>query len=150
MRWTNQLSQSPLVNLAHEIRTPLTAIKGYTTTLMQPDLTWTPEEQQGFLHTINQEVDRLNEAFGNLLGLTSEGFTLLEDAAVNILLADLLAPLVEEIGQALSHRKIEFTLGSGLPPVKIDPPKTRRVILQLAHCLDSVLPAGTPLKIAAY
>ena len=28
MRWASQLDQTPLVNLAHEIRTPLTAIKG--------------------------------------------------------------------------------------------------------------------------
>ncbi|MFQ6026050.1 MAG: GAF domain-containing protein [Dehalococcoidia bacterium] len=147
--WSSLLDQIPLVDLAHRIRTPLTAIKGYTTTLLQPDLTWTQEEQTQFLKTIDQEVDRLNEAIGNLIGLGTEGVTLPATEPVETSAADLLAQVIEELGKSLPGRSVETKIESGLPSVVVDPLKIRKVVTELARCLDAAIPNAASLVLTA-
>ena len=53
--------------VSHELKTPLGFIKGYTTTLLRTDTSWTPETQSEFLHIIDEEADRLSELIENLL-----------------------------------------------------------------------------------
>ncbi|HLF04821.1 MAG TPA: histidine kinase dimerization/phospho-acceptor domain-containing protein, partial [Dehalococcoidia bacterium] len=71
-----QLAQAPepegvdrglVEDAAHALRTPLTAIKGYSSSLLQSDLTWTPEVQHEFLKTIDREADRLERVVSDLL-----------------------------------------------------------------------------------
>ena len=62
------LSQELLVDAAHALRLPLSSIKGYSSTLLQPDVSWPPEVRQEFLETIDREVDRLTGAINDLLG----------------------------------------------------------------------------------
>ncbi len=59
--------QDLLVDAAHALRNPLTSIKGYSSSLLQSDLTWSPEVQQEFLKTIYQETDRLEQVVQDLL-----------------------------------------------------------------------------------
>ena len=64
---SGDLDRQTQMDLAHLLRTPLTSIKGYTSSLLRPDLTWPPELQREFLQTIDQETDRLDQAVSNLL-----------------------------------------------------------------------------------
>jgi len=45
--------------VSHELLTPLGYIKGYTTTLLRTDVSWSEHEQLEFLQIINDESDRL-------------------------------------------------------------------------------------------
>jgi len=45
--------------ISHELLTPLGYIKGYTTTLLRNDVTWSEHERLEFLQIINDESDRL-------------------------------------------------------------------------------------------
>jgi signal transduction histidine kinase len=76
-----QLAQAPepegvdrglVEDAAHALRTPLTAIKGYSSSLLQSDLTWTPEVQHEFLKTIDREADRLERVVSDLLAPPGE------------------------------------------------------------------------------
>lgn len=53
--------------ISHELISPIGFIKGYTTTLMRSDTTWTAEMQREFLNIIDEETDRLEELIDNLL-----------------------------------------------------------------------------------
>ena len=46
--------------VSHELLTPLGYIKGYTTTLLRTDVSWSEHERLEFLQIINDESDRLN------------------------------------------------------------------------------------------
>jgi signal transduction histidine kinase len=63
----HSLLQDPLAEVAHTLRSPLTAIKGYSTSLLQPGLTWPPEVQREFLKTIARASDQLDRALQDLL-----------------------------------------------------------------------------------
>ncbi|MGH2485637.1 MAG: ATP-binding protein, partial [Ktedonobacterales bacterium] len=59
-----------LAAVGHELRTPLAAIKGHASTLLQDDITWPVEDQRHFLATISSEADRLAVLVSNLLDLS--------------------------------------------------------------------------------
>src|SRR5260370_20812102 len=63
--------KTPLLGaVGHELRTPLATIKGYASTLLQDDVTWSIDDQRTFLHTISSEADRLAQLVSNLLDLS--------------------------------------------------------------------------------
>ncbi|MBM3943495.1 MAG: GAF domain-containing protein [SAR202 cluster bacterium] len=62
-----QLERELLAELTHSFRNPLTSIKGYSTSLLQPDMVWPPEVQRQFLQTIDQESDKLSQVVEDLL-----------------------------------------------------------------------------------
>lgn len=53
--------------ISHELLSPIGFIKGYTTTLMRADTSWTVENQKEFLQIIDEETDRLQELLDNML-----------------------------------------------------------------------------------
>ena len=60
-------STSRRADLAHTLRSPLTSIKGYTSSLLRTDVSWSEELEREFLETIDREADRLNQAVNDLL-----------------------------------------------------------------------------------
>lgn len=59
-------------DLAHALRSPLAAIKGYSSALLQTDITWPEELQREFLETIDRETDLLDQVVGKLLAPASD------------------------------------------------------------------------------
>ena len=64
----NRLKAELLSTLAHEMRTPLTSIKGYASALLMDDATFSPQTQREFLQFIDQECDLLQNLVHDLLG----------------------------------------------------------------------------------
>ncbi len=58
-----------VANVSHELKTPLTSIKGFVETLMDGALE-EPETARYFLEIINDETDRLNRLINDLLSLS--------------------------------------------------------------------------------
>lgn len=55
-------------NVSHELKTPLTSIKGFTETMLEQDVG--AETRYSFLSIINDEVDRLNDLVSDLFVLS--------------------------------------------------------------------------------
>ncbi|HHT20752.1 MAG TPA: PAS domain-containing protein [Tissierellia bacterium] len=55
-------------NVSHELKTPLTSIKGFTETMIEAEVD--PKTRHHFLSIINQEVDRLNDLVTDLFVLS--------------------------------------------------------------------------------
>jgi two-component system phosphate regulon sensor histidine kinase PhoR len=68
MRRLENMRRDFVANVSHEIKTPLTAIKGFVETLLQGKVDKT-EESQRFLEIIQKHVDRLNSIVEDLLAL---------------------------------------------------------------------------------
>jgi PAS domain S-box-containing protein len=138
----DEFKSTLLAAVGHELRTPLAAIKGYASTLLQQDVEWAPEDQHYFLQTISSEADRLARLVRNLLDLSRQeaGLLLLNRSPVR--LQDLLAKLIEQQTQVGSQ--ISVQLPADLPPVHIDSARIE-VVLQnlianaLAYANDTVI-----------
>jgi signal transduction histidine kinase len=54
-----QLQDDFIATISHELHTPLGFIKGYTTSLLRPDISWDEATQREFLTIIDEESDQL-------------------------------------------------------------------------------------------
>jgi PAS domain S-box-containing protein len=117
-RELDEFKTTLLAAVGHELRTPLAAIKGHASTLLQEDVTWSPVDQRHFLQTISGEADRLAQLVSNLLDLSRQEAGLLHLKRVPARIQDLVAQTIER----LSHPNVVISLHipDGLPLVNID------------------------------
>ncbi|MBT4512943.1 MAG: PAS domain S-box protein [Chloroflexi bacterium] len=66
----DRLRAAFLTSVSHEMRTPMTSIKGLAHTLVQPDIEWDAVTQKDFLMTIDQETDRLLRIVNDVLDMS--------------------------------------------------------------------------------
>lgn len=88
-RELDEFKSTLLAAVGHELRTPLAAIKGHASTLLQQDVDWSLDDQQHFLRTISSEADRLAQLVSNLLDLSRQEAGLLLLNRVPVRLQDL-------------------------------------------------------------
>lgn len=141
----DQFKSTLLAAVGHELRTPLAAIKGHASTLLQDDVTWKAEDQRHFLRTISEEADRMAQMISNLLDLSrlEAGLLLLRRSPHN------LADLAEEAARRLrvDESSIALDIAPDLPPVQVDAPRVEVVIRNLLA--NALAYADGPVRLRA-
>jgi two-component system sensor histidine kinase KdpD len=144
----NELRTALLAAVSHDLRTPLASIKAAATSLLQPDVDWTPAAQQEFLHTIDEETDRLNNLVGNLLDMSR-----LQAGAVDLVLREV---GFDEIVPAVLHGLGKFEPSSvivevpeTLPRVKADAGLLERSVANLVANALHASPPEIPVRLVA-
>jgi signal transduction histidine kinase len=111
-REAEELKDTFISVVSHELKTPVALIKGYVSTLRRDDATWEADIVQDSLEVIEEEADRLNEMIENLLDasrLQAGGLTLnRNDVAVPALVARMVDRLRSQTGHAFSLDFDEF------------------------------------------
>jgi PAS domain S-box-containing protein len=117
-RELDQFKTTLLGAVGHELRTPLAAIKGYASTLLQDDVAWSIDDQRSFLHTISAEADRLAQLVSNLLDLSrlEAGLLLLRRAPCR--LEGLVASAVRRVGAPAPG--LSVAIPADLPTLDVD------------------------------
>ena len=117
-RELDEFKSALLAAVGHELRTPLAAIKGHASTLLQEDVTWPLADQRHFLQTISSEADRLAQLVSNLLDLSRQeaGLLLLNREPIRV--QDLVAKTIERLN--LSGATLSLHIPDDLPPVNVD------------------------------
>lgn len=64
---SERLRSELMATLSHELRMPLTAIKGYSTALQLDEIEWGPDKRQAFLHLIEEECDNMEGMLTDIL-----------------------------------------------------------------------------------
>jgi len=63
----DRLRSELISSVSHELRSPLTLIKGYSTSLLRPDVKWDADETKEFLQVIDEKTDVLRDLIDKLL-----------------------------------------------------------------------------------
>lgn len=146
---TLQIQDDFISTLSHELKNPIGFIKGYTTTLLRSDTTWSTENQNEFLMIIDQETDRLKELIDNLLDssrLQSGNTTL------NIQLLRIDAVINDVISHARVHHpelQINLDVRQEIPTLAGDPRRLKQVFDNLVSNAAKYAP-GLPLNFRIY
>jgi signal transduction histidine kinase/HAMP domain-containing protein len=125
----DQFKTTLLAAVGHELRTPLAAIKGHASTLLQEDVAWSPEDQQHFLQTISNEADRLAQMVTNLLDLSRFEAGLLPLQREVWSVGELVTRAVQRLGRSIPA--LDLRLDDDLPPVDVDGSRIEIVVRNL-------------------
>ena len=126
---TEKIKKDFVINVSHEMRTPLTAIKGYAETLRN-EVGTAPGKK--YLETVERNTDRLINIVNDLLLLSS-----LEEKAVleleDIDLRGILENVIRIFEQRLEDKRLSLVIDvkEGLPPIKADLFKLEQILVNL-------------------
>lgn len=128
--------------LAHEMRTPLTSIKGYSTALLMEDVAFSPETQREFLQFIDAECDVLETLIHDFLesSLIDAGMLRLELQPVR--LPPLLKSVVDDIARHTQIHRFVVDLPRRFPLLDADPDRIAQVLRNLLDNAVKYSPEG--------
>ena len=132
IRKLEQIRSDFVSNVTHEIKTPLTSIKGFTDTLKNGAID-DKEVAQHFLDIIDIEAERLSNLIGDILEL-SEIETMKKDIRIeNYCLEDIVKEVLDVVTQSAAQKNIEigYTLDSDIHLVRVNKDRLKQILLNL-------------------
>ena len=106
-------------NVSHEMRTPLTAIRGFAETLLDGAYS-EPESALRFAEIIHKEAERLNKLIEDVLKLSVIESNKTSISLSPVIMDELVLDVVDRLSQRLSEYKFSVDIEKGTPPVSGD------------------------------
>ena len=119
---------------SHQLRTPLTVIKGYLSMIMEGDFGRVALKQRDPMHKITESSDRLIQLVENMLNVSRIESGRIQYNFKDVQLEDLVKSVVDELANKAKLKLLELKYNapvSPLPKVKIDEEKIRQVVINL-------------------
>ncbi|MFC1931448.1 ATP-binding protein [Chloroflexota bacterium] len=128
--------------LAHEMRTPLTSIKGYSTALLMEEAAFKPKAQREFLEIIDMECDILEELISDFLESSTidEGTMKIDFQPVR--LPHLVVQAADEVRRRFPKHFLLVDFSDEFPLVDADPERILQVVRQLLDNAAKYSPKG--------
>ncbi len=120
-----------VATVAHELRSPLTGVKGFTATLLSKWDRFTESQKQLMLRTVDADADRLTRLIGELLDVARIDTGRLSVRKEPLDLVDAIAAQLEPIS-ITSGRDISF-VPHGRPRVWADKDKVAQIVANLVE-----------------
>ncbi|MEK9658516.1 MAG: response regulator [Chloroflexota bacterium] len=144
-----QLRNEFLAMVSHELKTPLTAIKGSAAMALGSKRLLSTDESHELFGIIDDQSDRLRDLVDNLLDVSR-----IEAGTLSIAPEPMhLEPVVEEAVAALErmagHREVVVELVDDLPAVQADPQRVQQVLVNLLTNAAKFSPETAPITLRA-
>ncbi len=148
-RQGERLKSALLDSIAHDFRTPLTAIKASVTDLLAEETEQHPEQQKELLTIINEECDRLDHLVEEAAEMArlEAGEIELHFAAIEP--GKLVEAALQHQKKTLGERQVVVNLDENLPPVRADMTRATDILVQLVDNADLYSPKAQPITITA-
>ena len=143
---TQKLRTALLNSLSHDLRTPLTSIRGAAETLQLSGLDLKPEQRRDLLDSIGEDTARMTRFLSNIMDLTR-----LESGAIHpSLVAVDLAELVDAaITRVPGLDAVAIGLPADLPAGRADPVLLEQVLVNLLDNAHRYAPSGSLVRVSA-
>ena len=146
---TEKLHASIISSISHDLRTPLSTIKGAATSLLQGGMLWDDEtERKTALKNIERAADRLDRFVDNLLDMSCIEGGALKPKKVLYFIDALIPETLEYMQPLLCGRSIEIDVPD-LPPVELDPIRIGQVLSNLVENAVHYTPVESSIEIHA-
>jgi signal transduction histidine kinase/putative methionine-R-sulfoxide reductase with GAF domain len=147
----NQAKSRFVSFVAHELKNPMSSIKGYTELVSSGMAGSVNEMQSSFLATVRSNVDRMNTIVSDLNDLTKiqVGSLRLEYRAVRI--SDVLEDVMRSIKRQVEEKRQQMVinLAEDLPSVWADPARLAQILTNLMSNAQKYTPEGGSFVIGA-
>lgn len=122
-----------IATLAHDLRSPLTSVKGFTATLLRKWDAFSDEQKMHMLRTIDWDADRMNRLLRDLLDFSRLEAGRLEIKRQDVDLAALAIRVAERIAMDAKQHTITHAFPDDFPTVSADPGKVEQVLVNLVE-----------------
>jgi K+-sensing histidine kinase KdpD len=143
---TDRVRSALLAAVGHDLRTPLTGLKAAVSSLRQDDVTWTDNEEEEFLATIEDSSDRLTELIANLLDMSRLEVGGITASATTVAVDD---EVVSRAVLGVPSDVLRMDVPDDLPLVRADPGLLERVVANLVDNARRHSPAGRRFEVTA-
>jgi signal transduction histidine kinase len=119
--------------VSHELRSPLTSVKGYTSLMLSRWDRLKDEQKRTMLEQVHHDADRVTRLVTELLDISrlETGRLVLRRQMVD--LSALAASVVEKVGMAIPELECSLAFGADVPHVYADPDKVEQVLTNLVE-----------------
>lgn len=131
--------------VAHELKTPMTSIKGYADLLFKGTVGEISETQQKFLRVIRSNVDRMNALVSNLLDISRIESGRLKLNIQPVSIKAVVDEAVQTLQEGIRAKNLTLTVEvpEDLPPVQADEDRLIQVLTNLlSNAYQYTLPGG--------
>jgi two-component system sensor histidine kinase KdpD len=145
---SERLRNALLSTLSHDLRTPLTAIVGLSSAVLQ-QLAHAPAAQRELAHDLHEEAHRMSSMVSNLLDMAR-----LQSGSVPLnrewqTLEEVVGSALRATGRVLGNRSVQVSLPEDLPLLHFDAVLLERVLVNLLENAAKYTPAESQIAVAA-
>jgi two-component system sensor histidine kinase KdpD len=146
---TEQLRNSLLSSISHDLRTPLATIVGSASALVEEDKALTLEDKLDLSQAIYDEAQRMSCLINNILDMAR-----LDAGAIELKrewhpLDELIGSVLTRLQKRLEGRAVTVKLPAGMPMIFADATMIEQVLVNLLENACRYTPAGSPVEISA-
>jgi two-component system sensor histidine kinase KdpD len=146
---TENLRNTLLSSISHDLRTPLSVIAGASSTLADPELELDRDKRTRLAASIEVKAREMSDLISNVLDLMrleSGDLKLRRDWQT---LDDLIGTALGHLTESLQNHPVSILIPADLPAIQVDAPLITQVLCNLLENGAKHTAAGTPLHIAA-
>jgi signal transduction histidine kinase len=136
--------------VAHELRTPMTSIKGYIDLILQGAVGEVNQGQQHFLGIAKSNVDRLSDLISDMLDTARIDAGRIKLELEEIQIADLVNSVCESIAETVRERELILIVEEA-PPLPVIQADRNRIIQVLTNLLSNAYrytPPGGEIRVS--
>ena len=139
---SERLRSELMATLSHELRMPLTAIKGYSTALQLDEIEWGPDKRQTFLRLIEEECDNMEGMLTDILDSSLIEVDRLSIELQPTQLPKLALEIATEMKRRTHHHHIIVDFPQDFPLLEADPLWIRQVFRNILDNAIKYSPEG--------
>ena len=146
----DRLRSALLTSISHDLKTPLAAVLGASTTLRDYFASMSEEDRADLLSTVVDESERLNRFIANLLDMTRIESGAMEPNSALHDVGDIVGSALRRAAKILSHHRAQVTIPADLPTVRVDPVLFEQVLFNLLDNAAKYAPEGSTVEIKGW
>ena len=148
-REEEELQKTFISVVSHELKTPVSIIKGYAGTLRRQDANWSPEIVDESLAVIEEEADNLTELIDNLLEVSRlQAGTFNLELSDEVMLDKVAASVARRYTTQTSKHQLRVDFPDGYPTVIGDQRRLTQVLNNLVSNAIKYSPDGGEIVVA--
>lgn len=144
---TEELRSALLASVSHDLRTPLTAMRGSIDSLATLGGNMSEADRQELLDATRDEAERLDRYIQNLLDMTRLGHGGLKLIRDWTMPGDIVASALQRLHRVLAELKLEVSIPDSLPLLYVHPALIEQALVNVLENAARFSPSGGRLRV---